>query len=65
MDIRKPELFVNKEDCCGCSACEAVCPMQCITMISDDQGFFYPCADDLKCIGCFKCIEVCPLKQKR
>jgi len=59
-----PELF-NKENtsqCCGCSACFAVCPVGAITLQADTEGFLYPIIDDKKCIECNKCMSVCPLK---
>lgn len=57
-----PILFQNKNECCGCSACEAACPRNCISMVADCLGFFYPQIDCNECISCFKCIKVCPLK---
>lgn len=50
-----------KENCTGCSACYAICPVQCITMVRDIKGFMYPTADMLKCIHCRKCEKVCPV----
>lgn len=29
----------NKADCCGCRACEQICPRQCVHMRFDDCGF--------------------------
>ena len=49
-----------KADCCGCTACMSACPVQCITMVQDEEGFRYPEADD-RCIHCGKCAAVCPL----
>ncbi len=57
-----PMLFDKKEECCGCSACEAICPLGAIVMIYDEQGFKYPKISEGKCIGCQKCIEVCAFK---
>lgn len=50
---------IDKGNCTGCSACFAVCPIQCIEMKYDDEGFLYPIASD-KCIKCNKCKKVCP-----
>lgn len=55
-------LYADKKDCCGCAACQSVCPLDCITMKADSQGFLYPVTDESKCIMCRKCIAVCPLK---
>ena len=45
--------------CCGCGACEAICPVNAIMMKMDEAGFIYPVLDDLKCISCGKCSKVC------
>ena len=57
-----PILYSKKEECCGCSACKAVCPKIAISMAEDLEGFEYPVIDESKCIGCLLCINVCPLK---
>ncbi len=57
-----PVLFSRKEECCGCSACYAVCPKQAITMVRDEEGFEYPSISEEKCIRCGLCLKVCPLK---
>ena len=49
----------DKKDCCGCSACADICPVQAITMESDSEGFSYPVVDEEKCIHCGKCDRVC------
>lgn len=51
----------DKKDCCGCWACENVCPKQCITMIEDEEGFRYPLVDKDKCIDCHLCEKACPI----
>ena len=57
-----PELYNKKENCCGCSACYAICPVNAITMKADEEGFIYPSIDAGKCISCYKCIPVCMFK---
>ena len=59
---KKPVLFIRKEDCCGCYACENICPVKAITMKADKVGFEYPVIDEGKCVGCMTCIRVCPIK---
>ena len=49
----------NKNNCCGCSACAAVCPKDCIVMTPDTEGFLYPLVDSVKCIDCGLCEKVC------
>lgn len=50
---------VKHADCCGCAACENICPKQCISMKSDDAGFLYPHIDNDSCINCGACYKVC------
>lgn len=50
----------NKADCCGCRACEQICPRQCVHMRFDDCGFLYPKIDASVCIDCDLCNRVCP-----
>lgn len=53
------ELIIDKKNCVGCSACEAVCPVQAITMEQNERGFRYPAVDETKCIHCGQCRKVC------
>lgn len=50
----------NKKKCCGCNNCCNICPTKAITMIEDNEGFFYPHIDKNKCINCGACKKVCP-----
>lgn len=50
----------DKKDCCGCTACQQICPKHCITMQPDDEGFLYPVVDINACIDCGMCEKVCP-----
>ena len=29
----------KKEECCGCEACVNICPVKCISMEYDEEGF--------------------------
>ena len=58
-----PILFTRKEDCCGCSACYAICPKSAISMIEDEEGFEYPHINEEKCVRCGMCMKVCPIKE--
>lgn len=49
----------HKENCTGCAACYSVCPVRCISMKADEEGFLYPEATD-ECIECGLCEKVCP-----
>ena len=57
-----PTLFENKEDCCGCFACAAICPVNAVVMITDEEGFNYPLINRDICIKCYRCMKVCPIK---
>ena len=35
----------DKKECCGCNACVQACPLHCISMEADEEGFWYPKAD--------------------
>lgn len=52
----------DKTKCCGCTACASSCPKQCISMLSDEEGFLYPLVESKKCINCGICEKVCPYK---
>ena len=58
-----PILFDNKEECCGCTSCYSICPVNAIIMEKDKEGFLYPSIDESKCICCHKCISVCAFKK--
>lgn len=51
----------EKQNCCGCTACAAICPKACIEMKEDSEGFLYPTVDQDKCIECGICEKVCPI----
>lgn len=56
---------ISKSECCGCSLCTEICPVNCITMTTDDEGFHYPHVDDSICIHCEKCKKVCTFAAKK
>ncbi len=53
--------IIDSAACCGCTACVNICPVQCIVMRRDREGFDYPLANPDRCIGCGKCESVCPV----
>lgn len=57
-------MFEKKGDCCGCTACLNECPVQCIHMQEDKEGFLYPVVDKSRCMHCGMCMKVCPIKYK-
>lgn len=65
VDSQEPLQYVqrNMNDCTGCAACVGVCPVNCITMEADEEGFRYPKIDLDKCIHCNKCRKLCEKAQ--
>lgn len=53
-------IHFDKKKCTGCTACQAICPKQCIEMIMDEEGFFYPQINVNNCVNCGLCEKVCP-----
>ena len=51
----------DKAKCSGCGACKQACPVNCIHMQRDDEGFEYPTVEPDSCIECGKCKNVCPM----
>ena len=50
--------IINKEDCCGCSACVQICPKCCNSMYEDNEGFLYPEINKDICVNCGICERV-------
>lgn len=55
--------ITDKKQCCGCTACVSICPVNCIEMTADNEGFLYPQANADVCIKCGACDRVCPIKK--
>ena len=55
-----PELC-STEQCVGCGACACSCPVTCIRMEADAEGFRYPAIDETQCIQCGRCEKACPV----
>ena len=45
-------VITDKVTCCGCWACENICPKHCVVMKEDNEGFRYPEVDVEVCIEC-------------
>ncbi|MBE6730268.1 MAG: 4Fe-4S dicluster domain-containing protein [Ruminococcaceae bacterium] len=58
MEICKFEL------CTGCTACAAVCPVNCISFKADEKGFLRPVIYTGRCISCGLCQKTCPVMNK-
>lgn len=46
-------------NCTGCGACYYSCPLHCIKMNENSEGFLYPVVNRDKCIECNKCLNIC------
>lgn len=46
--------------CCGCTACEVVCPVDAIRVELDGEGFWRARVDQGACVSCGKCGKACP-----
>lgn len=58
-------LFEKKEQCYGCCSCANACPQNCIKIIQDEEGFYYPVIKDAAlCTDCGVCQAVCPYRQE-
>lgn len=52
-------VYNDKKNCTGCSSCAQMCPKQAISMICDNEGYYYPSIRQDLCIDCGFCKEVC------
>ena len=57
------ELYLKREECCGCAACADACQVRAIRMIRDKEGFAYPRVGSSVCVHCGRCEQVCPVKK--
>lgn len=55
--------IIEKSACSGCHACVSACPVKCITMAADQEGFLYPEVDRGRCIACGLCETLCQSRQ--
>lgn len=55
------EKLCKAELCTGCGACAAICPMGCIHMKANPEGFLRPVVDTGTCIACDRCRQTCPI----
>lgn len=52
----------KKNECNGCQMCKEICPKQAIYYKTDQEGFWYPSVDYVKCVKCGLCVKKCPNK---
>lgn len=46
-------------ECTSCQLCAAVCPKDAIKIVLNENGFYRPVVDELKCVDCGVCTKVC------
>lgn len=56
--------MLPQNQCTGCFACKAACPVNCISEAQTAEGFYYPQISLKSCINCKKCESVCPVLSK-
>lgn len=54
----------NIKSCMECHACYSICPVNCIMLKADVEGFLYPTVNYDSCIKCNRCVDVCPIINK-
>lgn len=59
---RYPVLYKTENECCGCTACQAICPKEAIIFEYNNEGFLYPKVDKNLCVQCQQCENVCAFK---
>ena len=53
------------KNCCGCMACQQVCPTGAISEGTDKNGFVVPQIDAQKCVSCGACDKVCAFRREK
>ena len=66
MKSNRLPILASRELCTGCSACQNMCPTQCIDMVLDDDGFLVPIVNAEECTlnikaKCGICELICPI----
>lgn len=57
--------ITTTKTCTGCFACVNICPHTCISVITDEEGFYYPHINTDTCVNCNLCNLVCTKEQTK
>ena len=57
--------LASHQSCTGCTACVYACSQNAISMVQNEEGFWFPEIDEKKCISCGACSKKCPVKQNK
>jgi coenzyme F420-reducing hydrogenase beta subunit len=60
LPAHKDNVLRDRTLCCGCTACEAVCPAGAIEVALDVEGFWRASVDEGACVSCGRCRKACP-----
>ena len=47
------------DKCTGCGACISACPKNALSLVANEEGFYYPKLDATACIKCHLCDNSC------
>lgn len=50
--------------CTGCGACVSICPKDCLQLLPNNEGFFYPVYNSTNCVECHLCEKTCHILAK-
>ena len=59
-ELKRHVDYAVTNTCCGCGACEVVCPENAVTVVMDQNGFMQFSVNQDLCTHCKKCRLVCP-----
>ncbi len=55
---------IKTSQCTGCLSCVYSCPVKCISVNEDAEGFLVGQVDPNKCLKCGKCLSCCPVVEE-